>query len=128
MKVLVLHTTPPKAPGEDRVVDEFDLREAASNVASALPEAAVCGARGDAREILALLDLHRPAVVFNLCEAPLGRPDLEAHVAALMEWLGVRFTGCGSETLALCRRKDLVNPVLRAAPGPRFGCWMKCVT
>jgi D-alanine-D-alanine ligase len=100
------------------VADEFDLSEAASNVAAALPEAAICGIRGDAREILALLDLHLPAVVFNLCEAPLGRPDLEAHVAALMEWLGIRFTGCGSETLALCRRKDLVNPVLSSAGIP----------
>jgi D-alanine-D-alanine ligase len=118
VKVLILHTTPPQAPGEDRVEDEFDLSEAASNVAAALPEATICGIRGDAREILALLDLHLPAVVFNLCEAPLGRPDLEAHVAALMEWLGMRFTGCGSETLALCRRKDLVNPVLSSAGIP----------
>ena len=118
MKVLILHTTPPPAPGDDRVADEFDLSEAASNVAAALPEAAICGIRGDAREILGLLDLHLPAVVFNLCEAPLGRPDLEAHVAALMEWLGIRFTGCGSETLALCRRKDLVNPVLSSAGIP----------
>ena len=118
MKVLILHTTPPPTPGDDRVADEFDLSEAASNVAAALPDAAICGIRGDAREILALLDLHLPAVVFNLCEAPLGRPDLEAHVAALMEWLGIRFTGCGSETLALCRRKDLVNPVLSSAGIP----------
>ena len=109
---------PPEAPGADRVVDEFNLNDAALNVASALPDAAICGVRGDVREILALLELHQPDVVFNLCEAPLGRPDLEAHVAALMEWLGVRFTGCRSETLALCRRKDLVNPVLRDAGLP----------
>jgi D-alanine-D-alanine ligase len=118
VKVLILHTTPPEAPGADRVKDEFDLNDAASNVASALPEAVICGVRGDVREILALLDLHRPDVVFNLCEAPLGRPDLEAHVAALMEWFGVRFTGCRSETLVLCRRKDLVTPVLRDAGVP----------
>ena len=118
MRVLILHATPPEAPGVDRLVDEFDLAAAASNVAAALPESFVACVRGDVREILALLDLHRPDVVFNLCEAPLGRPDREAHVAALLEWLGVRFTGCGSETLALCRRKDLVNPVLRDAGVP----------
>jgi hypothetical protein len=65
VKVLILHTTPPPAPGDDRVADEFDLSEAASNVAAALPEAAICGISGDAREILGLLDLHLPAVVFN---------------------------------------------------------------
>jgi D-alanine-D-alanine ligase len=115
MRVLVLHTIPPEVTGPDRLADEFDLSEAAANVCSALPEATVCSVRGGAREILGLLDLHQPEVVFNLCEAPLGRTDLEAHAAALLEWLGVRFTGCGSETLALCRRKNLVNPVLQLA-------------
>jgi D-alanine-D-alanine ligase len=113
MKVLVLHSRPPKAASPGRTADEFDLNEAASNVAAVLEEALVCGVRGDAREVLALLDRHRPDVVFNLCEAPLGRPDREAHVAALLEWLGMRFTGSGSETLALCRRKDLTNAVLQ---------------
>jgi len=115
MRVLVLHTVPPEVTGPDRTADEFDLGEAAANVSSALPEAPVCSVRGEAREILDLLDLHQPEVVFNLCEAPLGRPDLEPHAAALLEWLGVRFTGCGSETLALCRRKNLVNSVLQLA-------------
>jgi len=118
MRVLVLHTIPPEAPGPNRVVDEFDLSGAAQNIASVLPEAAVYGVRGEVREILTLLEQHPSAVVFNACEAPLGRPDLEAHVAALLEWLGVRFTGCRSETLALCRRKDLVSAVLLAAGVP----------
>src|SRR5262249_28050493 len=66
-----------------------------------------------------------------LCEAPLGRPDFEAHVAALLEWSGVPFTGAGSDTLALCRRKDRTTAVLAAAgvpvPGPadRFPCIVK---
>src|SRR5262249_22973021 len=59
-----------------------------------------------------------------------GRPDLEPHVAALLEWHGVRFTGSGSETLALCRRKDRTKAVLAAAgvPVPRervFPCIVK---
>ena len=118
-----MHSLPPATAGAGRTVDEFDLNAAAQNVAAALPEAAVAGVRGDLREILELLDAHHPDVVFNACEAPAGRPDLEPHVAALFEWLGVRFTGCGSETLALCRRKDRVNAVLAAAgvPVPRRG-------
>jgi D-alanine-D-alanine ligase len=83
----------------------------------------VAGVRGEASEIIDLLAAHRPDVVFNACEAPLGRPSLEPHAAALMEWLGVRFTGSGSETLALCRRKDRTNAVLGAmgVPVPRKG-------
>ena len=121
MKALILHTTPPDDPGVNQLRDEFDLREAAGNVAAVLPGSRVCAVRGDIREIVNLVEMHAPEVVVNLCEAPLGRPDLEPHVASLLEWLGVRFTGCGSETLALCRRKDRVNPVLRDAgvPVPR---------
>lgn len=116
MKVLVLYTLSPVsvAPGR-RIVDEFDVSEAAQGIAEVLPEAIVAGVHGEVREVLAVLDQHHPDVVFNVCEAPLGRPDREAHVAALLEWLGVRFTGCGSETLALCRRKDRVNVLLAAA-------------
>jgi len=75
------------------------------------------------------LERAKPDVVWNACEAPLGRPDLEAHVAALLEWWGVRFTGCRSETLALCRRKDRTNAVLAAAgvPVPREGEILPCI-
>jgi D-alanine-D-alanine ligase len=130
MKTLVLYTVAPSTPASGRDSGEFDLSEAAQAVAQALPAATSLGIRGDAREVLALIDSHRPDVVFNACEAPLGRPDLEAHVAALLEWLGVRFTGCGSETLALCRRKDRVSAVLAqagiAVPRPDgFPCIVK---
>lgn len=123
MKVLVLYTLPPATVAPGRTVDEFDMSAAAQGIAEVLPDAIVAGVHGEAREVLALLDQHHPDVVFNACESPLGRPDLEAHVAALLEWLGVRFTGSGSETLALCRRKDHVNALLTAAgvPIPRIG-------
>jgi len=39
---------------------------------------------------------------------------LEAHAAALFEWLGLRFTGSGSDTLALARHKPRMNAVLQA--------------
>ena len=115
MKTLVLYTLPPEELGAGRVADEFLLNEAAEEIVRCLPGAAAVGVRGAADEILSLLDARRPDVVFNLCEAPLGRPELEAHAAALLEWRGIPFTGCGSETLALCRRKDRAKAVLAAA-------------
>jgi D-alanine-D-alanine ligase len=123
MRVLVLHTLPPDVCAAGRSTSEFDLSAAARGVADALPDAVVAGVRGEPAEIMGLIEAHMPDVVFNACEAPLGRPDLEAHVAALFEWLGVRFTGSGSETLALCRRKDHTNAVLAAhgVPVPRTG-------
>lgn len=114
MKTLVLHTLPPADAGAERWRDEFDLDEGAEHVASVLAHAVVAGVRGDAVEILSLVDAHRPDVIFNLCEAPLARSDLEPHAAALFEWLGLPFTGSGSETLALCRHKPRMNAVLAA--------------
>lgn len=118
MLVLILHTVPPEAVDHRRHVDEFDLDRAVRGIAEVLPEAVVARVRGEPREILAVLDAHAPEVVYNLCEAPLGRSEFEAHVAALLEWAGVRFTGSSSETLALCRRKDRTAAVLAAAGVP----------
>lgn len=114
MKTLVLHTLPPADPGAGRWREEFELDAGAEHVASVLDHAVVAGVRGDPVEILGLIEAHRPDVIFNLCEAPLARPDLEPHAAALFEWLGVPFTGSGSETLALCRHKPRMNAVLAA--------------
>src|SRR5262249_21320879 len=115
---LVLYTLPPAALRPGRVAGEFDLSAAAASVAGPLPGAAVVGVRGEPGEILAALDAHRPDVVFNLLEAPLGRPDLEAHAAARLGWRGVGFTGWGGETWGLCRRKARPRAVLSAAGVP----------
>jgi D-alanine-D-alanine ligase len=123
MKVLVAHTLPPAAGAARRIPGEFDLREAAEAVDSVLPGAVTRGIEGRAEEFADLVREHRPDVVFNLCEAPLGLPELEAHAAALWRSLGVRFTGARSRTLSLCRVKDRVNAVLAAEgiPVPRGG-------
>src|SRR5262245_4299206 len=123
MKVLVLYTLPPDAIQKGRRAAEFDLTAAANGIVGALPGAEAVAVRGSPGEILALLEARRPDVVFNLCEAPEGRPELEPNLAALLEWHGVPFTGSGSEALALCRRKDRTNAVLAAAgiPVPRPG-------
>ncbi len=115
MSILILHTLPPERVGAGRIDGEFDLGEAATAIAAALPGALALAVEGTPGELVALLDAHRPSVVFNLCEAPLGRPALEPHAAALFEWRRQRFTGAGSETLALCRNKPRANAVLAAA-------------
>jgi|CZKI01.1.fsa_nt_gi D-alanine-D-alanine ligase len=123
MKVLVAHTLPPSEGAATRIPGEFDLHEAAAAVGSVLPGAIIRGIEGRDEEFEGLLREHRPDVVFNLCEAPLGRPELEAHAAALWESLGVRFTGAPSRALALCRVKDRANSVLASEgiPVPASG-------
>jgi D-alanine-D-alanine ligase len=130
VKVLIIYSAAPETLDSGRRAGEFDLVPAVRGITDVLPEASVARVSGEPREILAALETHAPGVVYNLCEAPLGRPDLEAHVASLLEWAGVRFTGSGSETIALCRRKDRVTAVLADAgiPVPRasgFPCIVK---
>ena len=112
--MLVLHTLPPAVCGNGRWPEEFALQEGADHVASVLEHAVVVGVRGGAAEIVRIVEAERPDVIFNMCEAPLGQPRLEANAAALLEWMGCNITGSGSETLALCRSKPRMNAVLRS--------------
>ncbi|HXI09411.1 MAG TPA: ATP-grasp domain-containing protein [Thermodesulfobacteriota bacterium] len=59
----------------------------------------------------------RPAVgpdclVFNLCEEAFGKSSFEMHIAALLELLGIRFTGSGPLTLGLALNKGLTKDIL----------------
>ncbi len=74
-----------------------------------------------------ILSFH-PEVVFNLCEEFNGQSHMEMNVAALLEILGVPFTGSSALTLGLSQDKaktkailayhDLATPTYRVwAPG-----------
>jgi D-alanine-D-alanine ligase len=115
MKVLIMHTLPPDRCDDGRWEWEFDLAGTADELRDVLPEAMLAGVRGEPDEMMHVIRRERPDVVVNLCEAPLCNPRFEAHAAALFEWLRVPFTGSRSETLALCRRKDLTKRVLSTA-------------
>jgi D-alanine-D-alanine ligase len=54
-------------------------------------------------------------LVFNLCEGVRGVALWEDHVAAALEFAGIPFTGCGSWTIAVCRRKPVANTLLEHA-------------
>ncbi len=53
-------------------------------------------------------------VLINLCEGFLGRPQLEANVAAVFEAFGIPFTGNPSKALALCQDKFKAKAILRS--------------
>ena len=57
-------------------------------------------------------------LVFNLCEGVEGVAMWEDHVVATLEFAGIPFTGCGSWTLAACRRKAVANAMLSQAGLP----------
>jgi D-alanine-D-alanine ligase len=53
-------------------------------------------------------------VLVNLCEGFLGRPQLEANVAAFFEALAIPFTGNPSKALALCQDKFKAKAILNS--------------
>jgi D-alanine-D-alanine ligase len=59
-----------------------------------------------------------PDVVVNLCESFAGSSAGEAHFAALLELIGVPYTGSPPETLALARRKAATKWLLAGAGLP----------
>lgn len=57
-------------------------------------------------------------VVFNLCESLSGNARYESSVAAILERLGVPFTGSRAQCLRLCLNKQACGEVLRRAGVP----------
>lgn len=60
----------------------------------------------------------QPEVVFNLFEGFGDRPASEYHVAGLLNWLGVPYTGCPVEAMVLGRNKVQTKHLLRGAGLP----------
>ena len=80
------------------------------------------GVARDPHALVAGLRRLRPDVVFNLFEGLADDGDTEAHVAGVLEWAGVPFTGSPFQTLSLARSKPLTKRLLRGAglPTPEF--------
>ena len=76
----------------------------------------------DIQVLINLLKKNPPDVVFNLIEFYRNDPALEHLVAGLYSLYGVRFTGAGPFTLALCQRKGMTKQLLKAnnVPTPRY--------
>jgi len=68
------------------------------------------------------LSERRGAFVLNLCDEGLNnRADMEAHVPALMESMGIRYTGAGPACLTMCFDKSATSGIARSlgVPCPR---------
>ena len=76
----------------------------------------------DIQVLIDLLKNNPPDVAFNLIEFYRDDPALEHLVAGLYALYGVKFTGAGPFTLALCQRKGMTKQLLLAnnVPTPRY--------
>jgi D-alanine-D-alanine ligase len=118
MRVLVLHSD--VAAGAPP--DEMDTLITADAVARALKQrghdAAKAAFAAEPAALTAVLDNVRPDVVFNLVESVHGDGLLAAMAPAMLEKLGVAYTGADAGCLALSSDKILSKRVLRAAGLP----------
>ncbi|MCL2103356.1 MAG: ATP-grasp domain-containing protein [Syntrophorhabdaceae bacterium] len=76
----------------------------------------------DASGLVAELSRNKPDIVFNLCECPFLTPEKEMHACALLELLGLPYTGNGPLTLGICNSKPITKRILMGAglPTPPF--------
>ncbi|MBS7634309.1 ATP-grasp domain-containing protein [Candidatus Bathyarchaeota archaeon] len=78
--------------------------------------------KDDVEDLVTALKQYKPDVVVNLCEGFRGNSHLEMHVPAMLEILGIPYTGAGPLALGLCQDKGLAKDVLRAhnVPTPKY--------
>jgi D-alanine-D-alanine ligase len=72
----------------------------------------------DPSVLLTHIKKRRPDVVFNLFEGLADNCDTEAHIAGLLEWLELPYTGCPYQTLCMARRKHVTKLLLQGAGLP----------
>lgn len=121
-RVLVLYNTDYDAE-LIAAVDVSAVRVSAEAVARAVAAAGyaceLVGLHGaDLGMLLARLASDPPDLVFNLCESLNGDAQNEMVVPAVLDMLGVRYTGTGALGIGLCLHKDRAKDLLRARGVP----------
>jgi D-alanine-D-alanine ligase len=108
MNVTLLHGADAAEPPEDPVLAQIEgaLRTLGHEV-SRIPVA------GDVMPVIEALRAADPGLVFNLAESFDGKSALESNVAALLNLLGLRYTGSSPAGLLMAGDKSLTNKVLR---------------
>jgi D-alanine-D-alanine ligase len=107
MKIALLHTRDAADPPEDPVLGQIE------ESFSALGHASRRVIVDDAVEpLVTTLQADRPDLVFNMAEAFAGKSALESNVAALLNLLGLRYTGSSPAGLIVAGDKTLTKKVL----------------
>ncbi len=107
MKVVLLHGADAAEPPEDPVLDQIE--EALRALGHETTRVAVAG---DVEAVIGTLRAAAPAIVFNLAESFDGKRALESTVAALLNLIGLRYTGSSPAGLLMAGDKSLSKQVL----------------
>ena len=123
LSVLVLYNEPVLPPDHPQYEAERDVLDTVAVCTAVLQQAGytirTLGLAHDPQPLLDEVRRQRPDVVFNLHEGVPESPVTEVHAAALLEWLGLPYTGCPARSLALGRDKAASKYLLHGAGLPR---------
>lgn len=108
MKVVVLHTAEALEPPPDPILEQVPAALASAGHA---PSLLTVGS--DVESVVAGLRAASPDLVFNLAESFGGKSALESNVAALLNLLGLKYTGSSPAGLLLAGDKTLTKKILR---------------
>lgn len=107
MKITLLHTQDALDPPADPVLDE--LQQAMESNGHTIRRLSV---DASVEPLITALTNERPDLVFNIAESFGGRSALESNVAALLNLLGLHYTGSSPAGLILAGDKTLTKKVL----------------
>ncbi len=107
MKVVLLHSKDALEPPVDPVLGDIEGALRANN-----HEFARVAVDDDIEPIIKSLKESKPDIVVNLAESFAGKSALESNVAALLNLLGLRYTGSSPAGLILAGDKTLTKKVL----------------
>ena len=107
MKVVLLHGADAAEPPEDPVLAQIEeTLRGLDHETERVPVAA------DVEAVIHALRASNPAIVFNLAESFDGKSALESNVAALLNLIGLRYTGSSPAGLLMAGDKSLTKQVL----------------
>ncbi len=107
MNIALLHTQDALEPPVDPVLEQIEgaLREGGHDCRR-------LAVSDQVEPLVTSLTANRPDVVFNVAESFAGRSALESNVAALLNLLGLRYTGSSPAGLIMAGDKTLTKKVL----------------
>jgi D-alanine-D-alanine ligase len=107
MNIVLLHTKDALEPPVDPVLGNIEdaLKEEGHEVRRLVVDDSV-------EPLVSSLTKNKPDIVFNIAESFAGRSALESNVAALLNLLGLRYTGSSPAGLIMAGDKTLTKKVL----------------
>ncbi|MBI1870953.1 MAG: ATP-grasp domain-containing protein [Chlamydiae bacterium] len=94
--------------GAEREV-EHDIQDALNKAGHRVR---ILGIKDDVRNFFNTLLEYQDDIVFNICESFRNNSMMEMHVAAVLELVGLKYTGCGPTGLLYAQDKGITKKIL----------------